>query len=454
MRMFTPRRVASAIAATLLFLSAAARADEPRRFTLAECLERAQRQSPVVAAAGARVAFARAQQTEARYAPFFDLRMGAQGGVIPRVRDANGNETFSTDLTRLSVDSLGSLSPVVRFSLEYRLPIYTFGKISSARDAAGANVRVQEWDKEKARLQVRAEVRKAYFGAQAARDGEYLLREARRSLDRTIASISEKLDRGEPGVDEGDRLRLEFVADDLDNRVGDLEKKESEALAALRFLTGTQSAFELVDAPLSRPSQPLRPVVEYLTAARLYRPEVNMARAGVVARQAQLAGARARLLPDFAMLGAGSYWGAPALAKEKNVVQDSVVFGLGMQWTLDFLPGWARLDQAAAQVEEVLSQARLALGGVAVEVETQYAAVVEAMKREEVTARAEKRAKSWYVTVQDAVELGTKDERASVEPLRYHLSARAEHIRALFDLYVATTELARVSGWDAAAPSG
>jgi multidrug efflux system outer membrane protein len=54
--------------------------------------------------------------------------------------------------------------------------------------------------------------------------------------------------------------------------------------------------------------------------------------------------------------------------------------------------------------------------------------------------------------VQDAIDLGTKDERYIVEPLRAYVFARANHVQALMDFNVALSELARVTGWDAAAP--
>lgn len=423
----------------------------PHRYTLAECIERAEANHPNIAAAKARLAFARAQQDEAKYAPYFNIRMGAGGGVIPSFIE-NGAVSYTTDLSKISLTSLSDLAPVVRFNLDAALPLYTFGKIDGMRDAAEANVRLNEWEREKARLQVRADVRRAYFGLQSTRDGLYVIDQALEGLDKGIRGLSEKLAKHEGGVEEVELTRLEFTRDDLKNRRGDIEKREREALVGLRFLTGIQSGFDVPDAPLKRPEGQLGPVLQYLTAARLYRPDVNISRAGTLARAAQLKVAKARLLPDFALTGGGVFWFAPAEAKRKNVTPDSGYVGLGFQWSLDFLPALARVDQAAAQLKEVQEMSRLALGGIAVEVETQYAAVIEAMKREETWAKAEKRAKGWLVTTQDAVELGTKDERAPLEPLRYHLNARAEHIRALFDLNVALAELARVTGWDAVAP--
>jgi hypothetical protein len=56
--------------------------------------------------------------------------------------------------------------------------------------------------------------------------------------------------------------------------------------------------------------------------------------------------------------------------------------------------------------------------------------------------------------VQDAIDLGSKQEKDLVEPLRAYVDARVNHVTALLDLNVSLSDLARVSGWDGAAPTG
>ena len=129
-------------------------------------------------------------------------------------------------------------------------------------------------------------------------------------------------------------------------------------------------------------------------------------------------------------------------------------FGFGLRWNLDLLPNAARVAQAESQLEETRALERLALGGIAVEVENAYGIVIEARGREEAWGRAEHRAKKWISTIQDAIDLGTKDERSLIEPLRAYVNARINHTQSLMDLNVAMSDLARVSGWDSAAPTG
>jgi outer membrane protein TolC len=96
----------------------------------------------------------------------------------------------------------------------------------------------------------------------------------------------------------------------------------------------------------------------------------------------------------------------------------------------------------------------MAFGGVMVEVENAHGTAVEAKNREEAWGRAEDKGKQWIATVQDSIDLGTADERGLLEPLRAWGNARINHLQALMDLNVALADLARVSGWDGAAPTG
>ena len=304
------------------------------------------------------------------------------------------------------------------------------------------------------------DVRRAFFGLMLARDALYIADDVLSKLNKAIDNTSNKISKGDTSVDDGDRLRLEIYRDELLARVAEARRGETYATAALRFLTGVQSSFDIPDEPLKMPETPLGPVVRYLTAARLFRPDINLARSGVAARRAQVDFARAQMFPNIGMGLGFNYNIAPQRhAQNTALLGDGyngfgAGFAFGVEWGLDLLPKNARLNYAEAQLEEARALERYALGGVAVEVENAYASAVEAKTREQNWERAEHRSKRWISSVQDAVDLGTKDDRYLIDPLRAYVFARANHVQALMDVNVALSELARVTGWDPAAPQG
>jgi outer membrane protein, multidrug efflux system len=224
-------------------------------------------------------------------------------------------------------------------------------------------------------------------------------------------------------------------------------------------MTGIENNFDIVDEPLKRPTIALRPLLSYLTAARLYRPEINMARAGVVARNKYLEYERARMYPDLVAGFGATYTVAPTAVPQTTAwIGDpfnffSYQYGALLRWNMDFFAQQARVAKAESFTEETRALSRLATGGVAVEVEEQYGNVLEAKKREEQWAKVEHRAKGWISTIRDRIDVGTADERALLEPMRQFWNARLQHAIALMDLNVTMSELARVSGWDEVAPT-
>lgn len=430
---------------------------KPHAYSLQECLALAERNHPSLWAARARLSAVHAQLDEARYTPYSYWGASSRFGVVPQIGGSYFFNSVPRDFAQQGL--VGGFGPFFQFGVNGTVPLYTFGKIDSIKRAAEAQVRLGEWDLERERQQIRMDVRRAFFGLMLSRDALYIADDVLGKINKGIEGVAQKLQKGDTSVEDADRLRLEIYRDELLSRVAEARKAEAFTSAALRFLTGVQTAFEIPDEPLKRPEVTLGPIVRYLTAARLFRADVNRARAGVAARRAQVDFARAMLFPNFG-LGLGFNYGiAPGVVPAASGFSGdggnyfTYVAALGVDMPLDILPKTARIHYAEAQLEEARAIERLALGGIGVEVENAFASAVEAKTREENWDRAEHRAKRWISSVQDGIDLGTKDERYIIEPLRAYVFARANHAASLMDYNVALSELARVTGWDAAAPT-
>jgi outer membrane protein, multidrug efflux system len=415
---------------------------KPHAYTLAECLALADRNHPNLWAARARVAAAHAQLSEAKWTPFSNFSSTMIIGAFPTI----GGSPFYGASPRETVNNpgvAGFAGPFFRFEVNGAIPLYTFG----------------EWDSEKQRQQVRMDVRRAYFGLKLARDSRYLIDEIAEKLEKVLTGMQERLDKSDRSIDEIDKTRVEIEKELLLSRRGETDRGERRAVSALRFMTGVESSFDIVDEPLKRPKEPMRPLISYLTAARLYRPDVNIARAGLAARNRYLDFERAKLFPDIVAILGATYSVAPTSVPQTTAwIGDpfnffSYNYGVVARWNMDIFAQRARIAKAESYTEETRALTRYATGGVAVEVEEQYGNVQEAKTREEAWARVEHRTKGWLSTIRDRIELGNADERALLEPMRNYLNARAQHAIALMDLNVATSELARVTGWDEIAPT-
>jgi outer membrane protein TolC len=429
-------------------------------YTLEECLALADRNFPNLWAARARLEFTHAQLEEARWLPWFQgWSANSTFGVIPTL---SGTVLYpQSTLSTRNITALEDLAhPFFQFGISGTIPLYTFGKIDSAVHAGEAGVRVSEWDMEKSRQQTRMDVRRAFYGLELARDLGDVAHDAIDRLDKGISGIKEKIARGDSNVGDVDRLRLEAYRQEVSAQALGVPKGETYALASLRFLTGVETGFDIVDQPLKRPDRPLAAVAQYLEAARVLRPDVNMARAGIVQRGSLTDLARARLFPDLGLNFGADYMTTPSATPQNNLYANDpfnhfyYYFALGTRWSLDLLPQAARTRQAEAQLAESRALERLTFSTAMLEVERAYADTVEAKGREEAMDKSEHLAKEWISIVSDHIDLGTADERALLEPLRAYGNARVAHLYALMDYNVAMSSLAQVSGWDSAAPTG
>ena len=187
------------------------------------------------------------------------------------------------------------------------------------------------------------------------------------------------------------------------------------------------------------------------------RPEVNMLRAGLIAREAQVASRGRRYFPDLG-LGLSATWArAPEVADQLNpFVRDDANYlrygaALVFRWQLDFLPNAARVEQAKAQVEELRETERYALGGIGVEVETAYAQVVDAQAREQPTGPPTN-ARQWVIAIQQGIDVGTKEDADLVDAAKQWAMQRFNHLTAMMDLNVAWSTSPSPPAWDDIAP--
>jgi len=419
--------------------------------SLPRILELADKNHPNVLMARARLKQVRAQLDEAHFAPFMQFKLTGGVALAPQLR---GNNVFSPNTDASLTSSLGV---AWRVGIDGIVPLWTFGKITNLWDAAGANVRVHEADVEKERDGVRYDVRKAFFGLRFARDARHLLADVKKELDKAETRAAAEAEK-----EDGDPIELaqvQTIAAEIEARGAEAERYEQSALAGLRFFTGVAS-LDIADLPLTSPRHPLGHVTRYLTAARLHRPEMQMARAGIDARTAQVRMARSALYPDVGLLLQAGISAAPEIANVLNpyVSDPGNYFRYGValvfQWKLDLIPGEARVRFADAQLEEMRATEQLALGGVGTEVEIAYAEVNDWRKRADAYGKAVSAAKRWLILVTQGIDVGTKETKDVIEPAKSYALNKVNQLQALYEYNLAMARLARSTGWDSIAPDG
>jgi outer membrane protein TolC len=419
-------------------------------YSLRRCLQLAKLNYPKIHEAKAKLDQKQAQLSQAYTAPYSEWNLTAGLGPAPTVR---GTSVYSPN-TDVALTS--SMALAWQVGIEGAVPLWTFGKITNLWDAAEAQVSVGQHEVKKEENDVKLSVRRAFYGAQLARDSLAIVRDAIGRIDKYLGRLEQRVAQGEG--DDIELLKLKMYRAELEARESEARKQERIALAGLRFLTGVRGAFDIPDQPLRRIPHTLAPLSRYLEAARLFRPEVNMARAGIVARAAQVRLEQSRYFPDLGLALSARYARAPEVTNQINpYVNDPAnrfFYGaaLALKWKLDFLPQSARVAQARAQLEEIRATERYALGGVAAEVEQAFAEAEDAQKRVDAYSRATSYARQWLIKVQQGIDVGTFDDEDIVSPAKEYALKRFSQLSATFDYNVAVSKLSQVTGWDSIAP--
>lgn len=399
---------------------------------------------PGIDAADARIRAARAQLDEAWVTPFFQSYLTAGFTLAPEVR---GSPIFSPD-SQLPLQN--AWQPVFQLSIEGVIPLWTFGKLGAARDAARAGIRAAEGDRARVRAQLLYDVRRAYFAHQLSLDLQQMLGEGMPRLRSALADIEDRIARGDPDVNQFDRYRLAAALADIEGRAAQARHLERSSRAALRVLTGV-SDFRVPDCPIEPVDAEIEELDYYLAHAMDDRPEVRMLEAATRAREASVDVARAGFFPDIGLAYRFGTSYAPGITDQSNpfIVDPanytSIGAGLVLRWSLDLWGNAYRVDRESALLDDVRARTEEARAGMELEISEAYESVVDARARVESYDRGHRETRAWFIAASQAVDIGAAELSDLTDAVSAYFLARYAHLQAIHDLDVAIANLERVS---------
>jgi len=418
---------------------------EPPVRDLPELVEAARATYPSLRAADHRLEAARARLSEAWISPFSQFRVTAGLTFAP---EARGTNVFSPD-PQLPLDN--PWRPVARVGVEGVVPLYTFGKLGAARDAARAGIRAAEHDRERNLASVLYDVRRAYYGLQLSLDVQQMISEGQGRIQSAYDRLEERLEAGDEEANEHDRYRLASTLAEVEARRSEAVRLEQSARAALSTLTGVER-FRVPECPLEPLEVELRPMAAYVAAGGGERPELGMLDAGLDARRAELDATRARYFPDLALVLGASYSYGPGVTDQTNpFVPDqanlaSLGGGLVARWSLDLVGNAQRVRRVESLLAETEALAAEARNGIALEVRTTYLEMEDAHRRQEAWSRGHRESRAWFVASASAYQVGALEPRDLVDSVKAYFTARFSHLSAIRDYNTAVAKLERVTG--------
>lgn len=443
-RIIDPLFALALIAGVLTSASWAAAA--PRRLSLPEVIARV-RDNPLGRAANAERDAARATADEARGARWPRIVVTTFLAPSPDINCDNADCTATSP-----VDFAPSIQGAFAGArLEVFQPLYTFGKIDSARSAADNAVAMQSALGERVKGDMVVEATRAYFGVAFARDLVAMLEDGAKQLAKGKATLVERLNNGDDEVTVQDRLRIDAFETEVVLRLSEAREREATALEGLRALCADRDV-DIAEATLEASREELGKPESHWQAAEAHSPELEAAKYGVRALAGRTELERARWWPDLLVMGGASIARAQGVDDPPSAFANDpfnatrAELALVLRWSIEPAMQAARVDRTRAEQARGEELARAARVAVEFAVRDAYNRAEQAAARLEAARRGEKSARGWVASVLQADAVGTASSRDLADAYLAYFTLRSRVLQSAYEWNVALAALARASG--------
>lgn len=395
-----------------------------------------------------------ARVTEARATRLPHAEFTAFLAPSPKINciDADCTRTEPTEV-RLAFDGVfGGIR------LDVIQPLYTFGKIDAAVDAAQSATDATKALAAGVKGDTMLDTARAYLGVDSARELLAMLEEGAGALDEGKRTIVQRIDEGDEEVTMLDRLRLETLEAEIRVRTSEAREAEMTALAMLRALVGEPTADTLHASP-----EPLTFELEdarsYTARGRAGRPELRAARDAVAALDSVRRLEIARWFPDVFALAGFDFARAQGVDDSPTAFADdpfnatTARLALVLRWSVDPAQG-ARVSRASAELSRGRALAQAADRASDATVQAAYTRAVEARKRLDAARAGEKSARGWVASALQADAVGTLSAKDLGDAYIAYFTLRARVVENIYAWNVAVMTLRRAIGEPVVVPSG
>lgn len=387
-------------------------------------------------------------------------------------------DTDPNDLAN-NLDEIRSfnIGPFIRQTVSLVLPLYTFGRIRTARELAAVGKKNAEIEQGKARRELEFQVRQAYFGLRIAKTLDVMISDGTKLVDEQLVKMEDARDFGDTDFSIKDFRKLQIFQTDLEGRALDNKKIIALAEAGIIYLTDQRIGLDNVpELDTESEPTPLDDYDHYYAIAQANRPEVLQLEQAMEARRLQVKLERASFYPNV-FFGANFTFGY----SNKNIadqrvfrtendtrtqVEDlsvapfsnpydqlSVGVTLGLRWNLDVAQSYGRLRGAQALEDKTMAQRSQALGAIELEIKKLHLEAAQARERIGILGRRLEAARRWRDQLGLSIESAGADVSDALDPLKAYYEARVLHMQAIVNYELARAALAKGIGVDSLTPA-
>ena len=415
-------------------------AEDP--ITLRAAVNHAVRTHPVIAAEKLKVERAALDVQEVLNLKRPNVDLFFKTGLVP---EAQGDIFDSPD----SNEDLDNLGVFWRFDLNVVQPISTFGKISSARDAAESVVEVRRYGEQFTAAKLGFEVVQAYWGFESANRGVNLAQNLLSDYKDLLEQVELAANDPQSDVDDTRLFEVQSFEYGITEASRTTYKDQEVAQIYLEVLLTWDDLDDQSFAPVATPAIPDTGMADRLISMAMQQnPAIQQARSGLAALDSKIALSEASKWPDLFVALSGVYARAPNRTDIKSpFILDpfnlrTVGGFLGLRWNLKFADHRLEIAQSTTEREEATQQIATLEDRLTVEVTRAYA---EAKARSDLLAaarRSVKAARRWLRLSGDNFELGLGSVDRLIKAYRQYYDLAAAAIEVETEYHLALARLA------------
>lgn len=383
---------------------------------------------------------------------FVGLTTSVDGGVYDNGTNsctAGSDCTLRDDL--YDVDGLS-----LWFNAQFAIikPLHTFGKIENYSKAAEGNIEIQQAEVELQRQNTRHDVSRAYYGYLTARDIRLLMEDSVKRLSGALDLVTEWLEEENGQATESDKFALTAGVALLTRYQSEAAALEKVALGGLKVLTGIGLENKLEIAGRRIVPEPLPDIVltDYKKAALENRPEMKQVEAGLNARRALVAASKSDAKPNLYAGVGGSLSYSPGRDRVDNphiydpfnhVAATPVI---GLQWSFSGGVRDAKVKQAQAELDALISKASFARSGIPYQVEEAYLQMHASYEQVQEMKQASINARRWMIASYTDFEAGLKEAEKIITAFQAYVLAHSDYLRLVNDYNMNIVKLKNLTG--------
>ncbi|MDR9417415.1 TolC family protein [Gracilimonas sp.] len=384
-----------------------------------------------------------------------NLRFESQHGLVPGVKSNNPNLSENEYYLDPNLENdWEDWAVFTRFSITAAQPVFTWGAISKAIEAAKLGVEAAQYEFDAKQSDFEIRLFELYYSYVLALEVEQLLNEAQEKIIEVDKKIEKMREEGDTSLDESEIFKFEIYKSEF-------EIQKAEVFENLNFVRETwnyvlRNEEDIIYEPEIRFLDPIASEIEpidfYQSAAFNNRPELKALDIGKEATETYMSSLKSQNLPGLYLGGYFNFANTPNRPRQSNpfIINNTNKlgggFGLTIRQDLNFFSIRSSLERSRIELRKVTYAKDAAKDGIMLEVNDSYRKASLADVKVKQTDSALVTSKRWLRQEQLDYDFGMGEVKDLVDAMKKELELKLQLKQRIFEFNTSLAKLNKTAG--------